>query len=118
MMPMPDPTAVTEELVEAIAQRVVELLDRRHDQLRRARLASASEIAAEFGVSRDWVYAHASALAAVRLGTGPKARLRFDRGQVRKCLKSHGRDGPGDPPVTPGRGGESSVDLLPVYGAR
>jgi hypothetical protein len=29
-------------------------------------------------VSRDYVYSHANELGAIRLGTGPKTRLRFD----------------------------------------
>jgi hypothetical protein len=29
-------------------------------------------------VSRSWVYAHQRELGAMRLGTGPRARLRFD----------------------------------------
>lgn len=34
------------------------------------------------GVSIDWVYANARALGAIRLGSGPRARLRFDRATI------------------------------------
>lgn len=38
---------------------------------------TADELAARYGVSRDWVYTHADELGATRLGTGPRARMRF-----------------------------------------
>ena len=61
-------------LVEAIAERVA------------AKLASppitglvtARVLAERLSVSVDFVYAHADQLGVVRLGNGPKARLRFD----------------------------------------
>jgi hypothetical protein len=62
-------------LVEAIAQRVAELL---LSELGLAeRLLTPSEVADRFAVSRTWVYEHATELGAIRLGKGPKARLRF-----------------------------------------
>jgi hypothetical protein len=88
---MPEPLlAHANDLVEAIARRVVELMDE-SDALAQGRLATAREIAAEFGVTRDWVYANASELGAVRLGSGPKARLRFDCQQVKGRLGSDER---------------------------
>lgn len=42
-----------------------------------ARLVDAATLARMLGVERDWVYAHAGQLGAVRLG-GPRGRLRFD----------------------------------------
>ena len=62
--------------IEAVAQRVVELLVDRpaaHD-----RLVDANELAAILGVEPLWVRHHADMLGAVRLGDGPKPRLRFD----------------------------------------
>jgi hypothetical protein len=41
----------------------------------------AAELAELLGVERDWVYAHANALGAIRLG-GPRGRLRFDLRRV------------------------------------
>lgn len=61
------------EDVEAIAQRVAELL-----QPADLGLTDARGIANRLGVTREWVYANAAKLGAVRLGSGPKARLRFD----------------------------------------
>ena len=42
------------------------------------RLLTASEVAARFSVDRSWVYAHARELGVVRIGDGPRPRLRFD----------------------------------------
>jgi hypothetical protein len=64
--------------VEAIARRVAELLGQVPGPV------DAHSVAAELQVERDWVYAHARDLGVVRLGDGPKARLRFDLEQVRE----------------------------------
>lgn len=78
--------------IDEIAVRVAEvLLDRLGPALRpagvsaaydrahapAARLVDAATLARMLGVERDWVYAHAGQLGAVRLG-GPRGRLRFD----------------------------------------
>lgn len=59
---------------------------------------NAQELAAELGVARDWVYANAQRLGAIRLGDGPKARLRFDVAQARRALMS-GDDGGRSPDI-------------------
>jgi hypothetical protein len=59
-----------------------------------ARLVDAATVARMLGVERDWVYAHADALGAVRLG-GPQGRLRFDLVAMAERLKM-----PSEPPVT------------------
>ena len=87
----PDP-----DLVEAIAQRVVELIGDGTRSEASARLIDASAMARELGVERDWVYAHASDLGAIRLG-GPRGRLRFDPEVVKERL------GDGQEPQRPGR---------------
>lgn len=73
------------KLAEAIARRVVELLRDEEAEDRHARLVDAATLARELGVEREWVYAHAEQLGAVRLG-GPNGRLRFDRHEVGKRL--------------------------------
>jgi hypothetical protein len=73
------------DLAEAIAHRVVELLRAEEAEERPARLVDAATLARELGVEREWVYAHAEQLGAVRLG-GPNGRLRFDRREVGKRL--------------------------------
>jgi hypothetical protein len=72
---------LTPHAIEQIAQRVAQLL-REHSDTPAAptsgRLLDATELARHLGVTRTWVYEHASQLGAIRLGTGTKARLRFD----------------------------------------
>ena len=73
--------------VEAIAARVAELLDARPaDGLR---YVDAAALARALGVDRDWVYAHAAQLGALRLG-GPRGRLRFDLEHIRRVLADGG----------------------------
>jgi hypothetical protein len=76
------------EMVEAIAQRVIELLGG-PPQRPGARLVDATAVADALGVERDWVYAHADQLGAVRLG-GPKGRLRFDLRAIDEQLADGG----------------------------
>jgi hypothetical protein len=90
-------------LVDAIARRVVELLEggraRAGGAGGGARTASAyltvSQVAARYRVSRSWVYAHQRELGAIRLGQGPRARLRFDAGVVADAITAFDRaEGP------------------------
>jgi hypothetical protein len=70
-------------LVDAVARRVVELL-REEGAVSRGgpRLLTVAAVSEEFGVSADWLYANARRLGAIRLGSGPRARLRFDRATI------------------------------------
>jgi len=83
------------DLIEAIARRVAELLheDPRPDR-QSAGLIDAAELARRLGMDRSWVYSHAAELGAVRLGTGPNARLRFDPERATRALNPVG-----DPPA-------------------
>ena len=66
--------------IEQIARQVADLIA--STQARRSgQFVDASELAQLLGVERDWVYAHANALGAIRLG-GPRGRLRFDLQRV------------------------------------
>lgn len=87
-------------LVDAIAQRVLELLagdDRKaarriaHDATSTSSLTVA-DIAALYGVSRSWVYAHQRELGAMRLGSGPRPRLRFNANLVAAAIAGFGVD--------------------------
>ena len=51
-----------------------------------ARLLTAAEVAARLSVARGWVYEHARELGVVRLGDGPRPRLRFDPAVVERML--------------------------------
>ena len=107
--------------VEAIARRVVELLERRGLQQRE--LVDATELARRFGIERSWVYSHAIELGAVKLGEGPKPRLRFDPQIAARVLRRVGEGPAADPParsgeraVQPQRGREPEIQLLPIRG--
>jgi hypothetical protein len=51
-------------------------------------LVDARQLARDLGVSLDYVYAHATELGAMRLGSGPKARIRFDLDRARQALEA------------------------------
>jgi hypothetical protein len=66
--------------IEQIARQVADLVAA--TQARPSgQFVDAAELAELLGVERDWVYAHANALGAIRLG-GPRGRLRFDLRRV------------------------------------
>ena len=70
----------------------------------------AAELARRFGVSRDWVYDNAERLGVIRLGDGPKARMRFDPAIAAQRLSAPGPQ----PPPSPKRSTGPSVELLPI----
>ncbi len=72
------------EDVEAVARRTVELLQGEHRTT--FRLVDARELAVLLGVQPSFVYAHAAELGAMRLGSGRKARMRFDLDRARQAL--------------------------------
>ena len=83
--------------IEQIARQVADLIAA--TQARPSgQFVDAAELAALLGVERDWVYAHANALGAIRLG-GPRGRLRFDLQRVQDAWPapktSGARRGPG-----------------------
>jgi|SRR5271165_1474970 len=120
-------TELTPETIEQIAERVAELLGRDHRQrpVEAARLLEASELARRLGVSREWVYEHATELGAIGIGDGPRPRLRFDPEVAEAALaaRRRGRD-PAVPNLadTPSRRrrqqATSGVPLLPVHSPR
>jgi hypothetical protein len=71
-------------LVDAVAQRVLELLDQRAETPSTG-LVDASTLARTLGVSRSTIYAHALELAAVKVGGGSRPRLRFDPETAREA---------------------------------
>jgi len=81
-------------LVEAVALRVVELLDEREQQPGQtdeaaerhepqSQLVDATTLARILGVARSTVYDRAAELGAIEVGMGAKPRLRFDVEQAR-----------------------------------
>lgn len=77
--------------IEAIAVRVAELVKPCGEPVKR-RMLTAEEVGEMHGVSARWVRAHAVELGAVRLGDGPKARLRFDAVQVASAMTRRSRN--------------------------
>lgn len=80
--------------IDAIVERVVERLSVDRRPRSRIGFASAAEVAALYGVTPSWVYANKKRLGAVKLGDGPKARLRFDLEQVEEALRPRGASKP------------------------
>jgi hypothetical protein len=105
-------------LAAAIAEHLAELLhDRTH-----VRLVDAATLATALGVSRDFVYAHASELGGERIGSGPRGRLRFDLNRARAaCAPAPASKEPSEPPTATSKrrrrkptGG--ATRLLPIRG--
>lgn len=92
-----DTVALDSADIEAIALRVAELV-----AMPLERFVDARTLASELGVSREWVYMNADALGAIRLGSGPKARLRFDASLAREAV-AHLREEVQAPPQQPSR---------------
>jgi hypothetical protein len=76
-----------EMIADSVARRLrdelTELAEHDGDSPAAQRLVDAAAVARTLGVDRDWVYAHAKQLGAVRLG-GPHGRLRFDLDRLPK----------------------------------
>lgn len=68
-------------IAESVAQRVLELIDNHQTY----GLVDAAELAAVLGVDRGWVYEHGEQLGVIRLGDGPRPRLRFE---IRRAIES------------------------------
>lgn len=84
-------------------------------------LISPSELARRYGVTRSWAYEHADELGALRIGTGPRPRLRFRPAVVERVLAV--RAEPETPTMATPRSRPSRADrtaagapLLPVAG--
>jgi hypothetical protein len=69
--------------IDAVAEHLAEVLAPAPANIG---LVDAQELAEQLGVARDWVYANADRLGGVRLGDGPRARLRFDADRAREAL--------------------------------
>ena len=81
------PSGTQERLADMIAVRVVALIEHRAYGAQ-VELATAAEVAQAFGVSTSWVYANKRRLGAIRLGEGPKARLRFELEQAKRAVRA------------------------------
>jgi len=75
-----------EAIAEHAAHLVVQLLERPGGGA--FGLLEPKQLARALNVSLDYVYAHAADLGAMRLGDGPKARLRFDLQTAQTAMRS------------------------------
>ncbi len=74
-----------EAIAEATATRLAEIVSSAPGTFA---LVDARQLARDLGVSLDYVYAHATELGAMRLGSGPKARIRFDLDRAWQALEA------------------------------
>jgi len=82
-----------DDSVERVAQRLAELL--RPAAFRTTPdLVDAATLADLLGVSRSTIYQHAKALGGERIGTGPRAPLRFDPEVARAAMAEMGSADP------------------------
>jgi hypothetical protein len=97
MKQQPDPANPTttlragdiEAIAEATAARLSEIVG---SGAMTFGLVDARQLAHELGVSLDVVYSHAGELGAMRLGSGPRARIRFDLDRARRSLEGKSGD--------------------------
>lgn len=78
-------------IAEVTARRVVEIVN--PPAMTTFALVSARELARELGVSLDYVYSHAAELGGMRLGSGRRARIRFDLDRARRALETPRNNG-------------------------
>ena len=104
---------MTDREIEAIAQRVADLLT---GYSHGPKLVTVAEVAEWLGVSRDYVYEHAEDLGGFRLGDGPKAPLRFDRDRVSEWITVRCEGRPKRESPAPRRHRTGPVELLPIRG--
>lgn len=104
------------ETIEAVAQRVAELVAAVHSEAPedRPERITAEEVSRWWGISRRWVYDHAEELGARRMGSGRRPRLRFDPEEVAERLGSPDREALGAPDLRGSRGvaGDCKSDSL------
>lgn len=100
-----DEVRLAPETIEAVAQRVAELVGAAPDaQDARSERITAEDVSRWWGISRRWVYDHAEELGARRMGSGRRPRLRFDPEEVAERLGPPDRAAPGAPDMRGSRG--------------
>jgi len=108
---------LSQQCIEAIATRVIELLHEHAQQLQHPEsLINVAELARRTGLSRTWIYEHSRELGAIRLGGGPRARLRFNPDTVKRLLEREPPQPKAAPPTRRRRPIRpmTSIELLPI----
>ena len=80
--------------VQAIAEAVADVLAERGlvvyaGPSPSARILKVAEVAHLLGRSAAWVYEHAAELGAIRMGSGPRARIGFDVATIEQWKRDH-----------------------------
>jgi predicted DNA-binding transcriptional regulator AlpA len=95
--------ARTQDEIRALAEAVADVLEERGlvgpAEPAPGRVLKVADVARLLGRSRPWVYEHAAELGAFRFGSGPKARIGFDRDAIERWK----RDRQISQPSSPGR---------------
>lgn len=84
---------LTPQAVEQVATRVAQLIQRQqrtHDHERieeNIGLLTVAKLAKYLDLNPAYIYEHADELGAIRIGDGPKARIRFDLDTAKAALK-------------------------------
>jgi hypothetical protein len=113
--------AVEREDIELLAQRVADLLAAQAMESRQmGQLVDAAAVARLLGVSRATVYAKADELGAIRIGSGKRARLRFDPARIVAGHLAANTDQNTTPRRRPSRrrSKRPNSELLPIRGRR
>lgn len=89
---------LTPQAIEQIATRVATLVHRQQQQQQEQErgqtkqelgMVTVSQLATYLKLNPAWVYEHADELGAIRIGNGPKARIRFDFQTAKAALAQH-----------------------------
>lgn len=85
---MSDEIHLSADSIEALATRLAELVGAVSPAPGGAsgEMLDAAEVGRRWGISRRWIYDHADDLGAMRMGGGPRPRLRFDPAEVAERL--------------------------------
>jgi hypothetical protein len=111
MFDLPSTVRLDQPTIEAIAERVAEMIGAHQRETEgRDRLLTAAEVATWWGVDRTWVYEHARELGVIPLGAGPTPRLRFDPVKLRAYLDRSSKT-PEPAPIRP-----AQRRRVPAYG--
>lgn len=96
--------------LHALAREVAKLIGRGESI---DELLTARQVAARFNVERSWVYAHAHELGVIRIGDGPRPRLRFDPAVVAQRVLARPASTAAPPGPRPARVGAPLIPIKP-----
>jgi hypothetical protein len=97
---------LTPQAVEQVAARVAQLLQRQQQRQEQDEapqglgMLTVSQLANHLHLNRAWVYEHADELGAIRIGSGPKARIRFDFHTAKAALNQQQVSRTPEPAIT------------------